>query len=95
MLTKQESQCLSMIVAPSCLNRKSFVAMLDQCTRRFLLSLTSIFGAGCTSIGVIDTILLVSIILLCFLSLISFITYFFLQFMALCSRKVLSEVNSA
>jgi hypothetical protein len=88
-----------MIVAPCCLNISSFVAMSDQCTQHFLLSLTSIFGAGYTSIGVIDTILFVSIILLCFLSLtlslISFITYFFLQFMALCLRKVLSEVNSA
>jgi hypothetical protein len=56
------------------------------------LSLTSIFGGR---LGVIDTIILVSIILLCFLSLISFVTYFFLQFMALCSCKVSSEINSA
>ena len=58
----------------------------------YQLSLTSIFGGR---LGVIDTIILVSIILLCFLSLISFVTYFFLQFMALCSCKVSSEVNSA
>jgi hypothetical protein len=45
-----------MIVAPSCLNITSFVAILEQCTQRFLLSLTSIFGAGCTLIGVYENI---------------------------------------
>jgi hypothetical protein len=43
-------------------------------------ALTSIFRAGCTSIGVIDIILLVSVI-----------SY---KLLALCSSKVSSEVNS-
>jgi hypothetical protein len=57
-----------MIVAPSCLNITSFVAILEQCTQRFLLSLNSILGAGCILIGVIDSILLLSVILFLFIT---------------------------
>jgi hypothetical protein len=38
----------------------SFVATLEQCTQRFLLSLNPRVGLGCTSIGVIETNFLVS-----------------------------------
>lgn len=72
-----------MTVAPSCLNKTSFVAMLEQWTQRLRLSLTSILGFGCTSIGVIDISLLVS----------DFISFYYNR-RPYVPRKVSSEVNS-